>query len=63
MLNEPHAVLEVCRVGQLGAEESPYGRQLYPGGQSRPRDEISCFHLFIVGTRSWWCFCLPHLLA
>ena len=32
MLDEPHAVLEVCRIGQLGSEESPYGRQLYPGG-------------------------------
>ena len=63
MLNEPQAVLDVCRIGQLGPEESPYGRQLYPGGQSRPRDMISCCHLSNVNPRFWWCFCLPHLLA
>ncbi len=45
VLNEPHAVLEVCRIGQLGPEESQYGRQVYPGGQPRPRDKVSCCHL------------------
>lgn len=38
--NEPHAVLEVCRIGQLGPEENSCGRELYQDGQSRPRDKI-----------------------
>lgn len=48
MLNEPHTVLEVCRIGQPGSEESLYGRKLYPGGQSRPGHQISCCHLLNV---------------
>ena len=39
VLNEPHAVLEVCRVSQLGPESS-CNRELYPDGQSRPGDKI-----------------------